>query len=69
MNQKDHAQVHILPDVRSWLKPGPAGLLKKSESAREKEVFCEKKSFTIRFVFRLKEQFHLFKDMLTLQRK
>jgi pyruvate formate-lyase/glycerol dehydratase family glycyl radical enzyme len=27
INQKDHAQGHICPDVRTWLKTGPAGLL------------------------------------------
>ena len=67
INQKDHAQGHILPDVSSWLILGPAGLLKKYESAREKEVSPEKNLFTIRFVFRLKEQFYSFKDMQTLQ--
>jgi pyruvate formate-lyase/glycerol dehydratase family glycyl radical enzyme len=28
INQKDHAQGHICPDVESWLRVGPAGLLK-----------------------------------------
>ena len=27
INQKDHAQGHICPDVRTWLQYGPAGLL------------------------------------------
>ena len=27
INQKDHAQGHICPDVREWLRYGPAGLL------------------------------------------
>ena len=35
INQKDHAQGHICPDVAKWLRYGPAGLLK---IAREKIV-------------------------------
>lgn len=31
INQKDHAQGHILPDVVSWLEMGPAGLRKQVE--------------------------------------
>ena len=31
INQKDHAQGHICPDVAKWLKNGPAGLLKLAE--------------------------------------
>lgn len=30
INQKDHAQGHICPDVAKWLKYGPAGLLRLS---------------------------------------
>ena len=30
INQKDHAQGHICPDVEDWLKFGPAGLLRKA---------------------------------------
>jgi len=47
INQKDHAQGHILPDVDSWLKFGPAGILQEFESAKSKETdpgkiqFCE----------------------------
>ena len=33
INQKDHAQGHICPDVESWLRLGPSGLL---DIAREK---------------------------------
>jgi len=35
INQKDHAQGHICPDVAEWLKYGPAGLLKQSENKLE----------------------------------
>ena len=45
INQKDHAQGHILPDVSSWLEFGPSGLLKRYESAKEKESSPEKKMF------------------------
>ena len=31
INQKDHAQGHICPDVATWLRYGPAGLLKITE--------------------------------------
>lgn len=31
INQKDHAQGHICPDVSKWLRYGPAGLLKIAE--------------------------------------
>jgi pyruvate formate-lyase/glycerol dehydratase family glycyl radical enzyme len=31
INQKDHAQGHICPNVEKWLKYGPAGLLKITE--------------------------------------
>ena len=47
INQKDHAQGHICPDVRTWLKTGPAGLLKESralldnENDEKKRVFYE----------------------------
>ena len=44
INQKDHAQGHICPDVESWLKLGPAGLLEiASENMRKAEG--EKKNF------------------------
>lgn len=29
INQKDHAQGHIIPDVETWIRTGPAGLLQK----------------------------------------
>lgn len=31
LNQKDHAQGHICPNVREWLERGPAGLLAETE--------------------------------------
>jgi pyruvate-formate lyase len=36
INQTDHAQGHISPNVRSWLKLGPAGLLAEVEAARSR---------------------------------
>ncbi len=36
INQKDHAQGHIIPDVRTWLQKGPAGLLTAVKSRRER---------------------------------
>ncbi len=52
INQKDHAQGHICPDVDEWLNYGPAGLLKKSreflENAPEnKKVFYESVCITL----------------------
>lgn len=46
INQKDHAQGHICPDTRKWLKLGPAGLkaevIEKLQSApHEKKDFYE----------------------------
>lgn len=38
INQKDHAQGHICPNCITWLKLGPAGLLKE---AREKLRSCD----------------------------
>lgn len=35
INQKDHAQGHICPDVAEWLKSGPSGLLSRAELKRE----------------------------------
>lgn len=32
INQTDHAQGHVIPNVKSWLALGPAGLLEKAES-------------------------------------
>lgn len=31
INQKDHAQGHICPDVRKWLRLGPDGILKEAQ--------------------------------------
>lgn len=46
INQKDHAQGHICPDTATWLKYGPAGLLKivsqkAGNSSGEKKLFYE----------------------------
>ncbi|MDB4584321.1 formate C-acetyltransferase/glycerol dehydratase family glycyl radical enzyme [Draconibacterium sp.] len=45
INQKDHAQGHILPDVQSWLKLGPAGILKAFSQAKNKETDADKQLF------------------------
>jgi len=37
INQKDHAQGHIIPKVEDWLRYGPAGLLK---NVRQKQEIC-----------------------------
>lgn len=34
INQKDHAQGHICPNVEKWLRLGPAGLLREAEAGR-----------------------------------
>jgi formate C-acetyltransferase len=34
INQKDHAQGHICPDVEAWLRLGPAGLQREAENHR-----------------------------------
>jgi pyruvate formate-lyase/glycerol dehydratase family glycyl radical enzyme len=39
INQKDHAQGHICPDVETWLKLGPAGLLEKTRKEIAKRQF------------------------------
>ncbi len=36
LNQTDHAQGHILPDVETWLHEGPCGLRSKVREARER---------------------------------
>ncbi|MEW5956292.1 MAG: glycyl radical protein [Chloroflexota bacterium] len=36
LNQTDHAQGHILPDVEAWLKLGPGGLREKIDVARRR---------------------------------
>ena len=36
LNQTDHAQGHILPDVEAWLLEGPAGLKLRARESREK---------------------------------
>jgi pyruvate formate-lyase/glycerol dehydratase family glycyl radical enzyme len=45
INQKDHAQGHILPDVQSWLKLGPAGILKAFSNAKNNETDADKQLF------------------------
>jgi len=45
INQKDHAQGHICPDVRTWLEAGPAGLLGKARVLMEKEDDKNKRIF------------------------
>ncbi len=45
INQKDHAQGHILPDVQSWLKCGPTGILKAFSQARSNETDAHKQLF------------------------
>lgn len=40
LNQKDHAQGHICPDVKLWIKKGPYGLL---QEAKEKLKHCSSK--------------------------
>ena len=47
INQKDHAQGHIAPDVELWLKFGPAGLLERMDSYRKaaKHLTQEQKDF------------------------
>ena len=35
INQKDHAQGHICPDVRKWLRKGPSGIKKDAEKHLE----------------------------------
>ncbi|GAK48912.1 formate C-acetyltransferase [Candidatus Moduliflexus flocculans] len=45
LNQTDHAQGHILPDVEGWLRLGPSGLRAKVEAAKqrrpERQVFYD----------------------------
>jgi pyruvate formate-lyase/glycerol dehydratase family glycyl radical enzyme len=36
LNQTDHAQGHILPDVETWLREGPRGLQSRVRNARER---------------------------------
>lgn len=64
INQKDHAQGHICPNVSNWLKYGPAGLLKITEehlkeSTPEKKDFYESVSISldasIKFILRYGE--------------
>lgn len=38
VNQTDHAQGHILPNVEEWLQEGPLGLKEKAITARAKRV-------------------------------
>lgn len=45
INQKDHAQGHIIPDVKGWLDSGPNGLLHKFQTAFKQESDEKKKIF------------------------
>ncbi len=52
INQKDHAQGHICPNVKDWLRYGPAGLLKKTQqllqaASEDQEVFYKSASITL----------------------
>lgn len=52
INQKDHAQGHIIPKVEDWLKYGPAGLLKVTEeklknSSEDKKIFYRSVCITL----------------------
>ncbi len=35
LNQKDHAQGHICPDVQTWIQKGPMGLLREAEERQK----------------------------------
>ncbi|MCL2162842.1 MAG: formate C-acetyltransferase/glycerol dehydratase family glycyl radical enzyme [Oscillospiraceae bacterium] len=45
INQRDHAQGHICPDVKGWIEVGPAGLCAKARKKHDDEVNGEKKTF------------------------
>lgn len=52
INQKDHAQGHICPNVEDWLRLGPTGLLKLAgkeleKAADEKKVFYKSVCITL----------------------
>jgi pyruvate formate-lyase/glycerol dehydratase family glycyl radical enzyme len=52
INQKDHAQGHICPDVNAWLKLGPYGLLKEARrkmdlTGGDQKLFYESVSVTL----------------------
>ncbi len=42
INQKDHAQGHICPDVKKWLESGPAGLISEAEEHMMQATDSEK---------------------------
>lgn len=42
INQKDHAQGHICPNVGKWLKYGPAGLLELTREKQKCADLCQK---------------------------
>ncbi len=53
INQKDHAQGHIIPKVEEWLKYGPAGLLKITEeklrtASEEQKIFYKSVCITLK---------------------
>ncbi len=45
INQKDHAQGHICPDVATWLKLGPKGLLQLAQGHLEKADESQKEFY------------------------
>ena len=52
INQKDHAQGHICPHVKDWLRFGPSGLLKRAEKGKQSadnrhKVFYESVCITL----------------------
>ncbi len=64
INQKDHAQGHICPDVETWLRYGPAGLLATAraglvKASGEQKIFFEAVTLSldasIKFIFRYSE--------------
>lgn len=62
LNQKDHAQGHICPDVQKWLAKGPAGLLKEAEAQlaaapEDKKEFYETVRIVLRATIRFIERY------------
>lgn len=45
INQTDHAQGHIAPNVQEWLEKGPAGLLSEAAERYAQETDADKKLF------------------------
>ena len=62
INQKDHAQGHICPNVENWLRYGPTGLLKiaREKAGRESDeskIFYESVCITLEAVCRFIKRF------------